>query len=356
MRKAIILSFLTFAVTINIVAQSLSGYWRVTDNADGKLYSYLKINVLEANQLEGEYTDGNETVKLVGNVYEDQTIMLAEIDSENHRRTYNGAINADNTITGFYNDDNGNSNTFAWSKSCNEDGIAIDGSNNNCIERTQSKRTETRMVKKQMQIAEKSYVTGTKTRDENLPIAETVTDIPENAIIVGSIDADTIITYKTVEVEVPEEVVVVENGAIEKKYKSNKSQVAANIVTNSTETQRSTKVVKVSKESATTKVTCKPTVATTQISQNKPTAYSNVENEKPLWGSCDAGASNPSQHLSQMTEGTTLTENGRTYHVVGKGETMTAICKKYGINLGDLAVKNNKSCERINIGEKLLIK
>jgi LysM repeat protein len=116
--------------------------------------------------------------------------------------------------------------------------------------------------------------------------------------------------------------------------------------------------------------TPKKVVLTSKGSENDiPTAYdsesqvidannldASAPKALPKLNSCDAGSSNPSAVLSSMVRGTTIVEKGHTYHIVGAGETMTAISKIYNVNIMDLAEKNNKDCERIIIGEKLIIK
>jgi LysM repeat protein len=108
---------------------------------------------------------------------------------------------------------------------------------------------------------------------------------------------------------------------------------------------------------STKKINVKPESSVKKIPTTYDTASEKIATDnKPKFTVCDAGSSNPSAVIAAMVRGITVVENGHTYHIVGTGETMTAISKLYNISIMELAELNRKDCERIKDGEKLFIK
>ncbi len=376
MNKTHFFTFLGAFFTITYLnAQSIGGFWRMENysNADFPV-SYLKMMPQEFSGLKALYLYNGTEVNLVGSIYDDQTILLVDNAENSSKYTYNGTVNSDGTITGYYYKENQSPAQFTWVKVCDDLGNAIDGSSLSCVEKSTTStsttyKTEIRMVKKLIQVEEKGSFVG-ETRNENIPIAETITVIPDNAIIVGHIGFDETVTYKTVEVEVPEEVQVAVNeyntteNTTAEKSETVKAKAKPNAVVTSTATKESPKKapVKVNVENAGN--TMKSSVVkttTTNTTANIPskTVKSYEETSvvaKPKFNSCDVGTSNPSEKIATMVRGTTINEGGHTYHIVGSGETMTAISKLYNISIDKLGSLNQKDCERIYVGEKLMVK
>ncbi len=369
MNKTHFFTFLgTFFTITCLNAQSIGGFWRMENysNADFPV-SYLKMMPQEFSGLKALYLYNGTEVNLVGSIYDDQTILLVDNAENSSKYTYNGTVNSDGTITGYYYKENQSPAQFTWVKVCDDLGDAIDGSGLSCVEKSTTStsttyKTEIRMVKKLIQVEEKGTFVG-ETRNENIPIAETTNVIPDNAIIVGHIGFDETVTYKTVEVEVPEEVQVAvteynAESTIAKKSETVKVKAKSNAVATSTATKESPKKAPVKVNVETAGNTLKST-ATTAANIPTKTVKSYEETSsvaKPKFNSCDVGTSNPSEKIATMVRGTTINEGGHTYHIVGSGETMTAISKLYNISIDKLGSLNQKDCERIYVGERLLVK
>jgi LysM repeat protein len=330
-------------------------------NADFPV-SYLKLMPQEFSGLKALYLYNGTEVNLVGSIYDDQTILLVDNAENSSKYTYNGSVNADGTITGYYYRENESPAQFTWVKVCDDLGNAIDGSGLSCVEKSTSTsttyKTEIRMVKKLIQVEEKGVFVG-ESRNENIPIAETTTVIPDNAIITGHIGFDETVTYKTVEVEVPEEVqVAVSDENITENMVAKKSEtVKTKAKSNTTAVKETPKKAPVKVNVETAGNSLKSSATTANVPTKTVKSYEEPSTvAKPKFNSCDVGTSNPSEKIASMVRGTTLNEGGRTYHLVGSGETMTAICKMYDISIDKLASLNKKDCERIYVGEKLLVK
>ncbi len=317
-------------------ALSLAGYWRMTNLAlSNEDINYLKITPFEDGKFKAAYTLNGELKELIGSIYEIDLINASEMSGKN---TYNGQLSADGTINGFYSTKTTNLGSFTWVKVCNDDGLALNGYDLPCVTKEITRGTTTRMVKKLIQVEERTAHSG-EVRDENIPLAQTVSEIPEGAILVGHIDLDEMVTYKTVEIEVPEEVPT--ESSIDVPVKKTKAS--------SSTSSAKKKVIK--SDAAAKKSYTIPANQTKSYD-----AASSADFDIPKFTVCDQGASDPSAKLAAMVRGTTEMDNGHTYHIVGAGETMTAICKIYGITIMELAERNKKECERIFVGEKLMIK
>lgn len=70
---------------------------------------------------------------------------------------------------------------------------------------------------------------------------------------------------------------------------------------------------------------------------------------------CDNTADPNAVHTRAKTHGRKVVENGKTYHLVGKGETMFCIASHYKMSIEQLAELNDKLCEHLKEGEKLLV-
>ncbi len=71
---------------------------------------------------------------------------------------------------------------------------------------------------------------------------------------------------------------------------------------------------------------------------------------------CDNTSDPNAVHTPAKNHGKKVVENGKTYHIVAKGETMFCIAGHYKLTIEQLAEMNDKLCEHINEGEKLLVK
>ncbi len=70
---------------------------------------------------------------------------------------------------------------------------------------------------------------------------------------------------------------------------------------------------------------------------------------------CDNTADPNAVHVPAKSHGKKLVENGKTYHIVAKGETMFCIANHYKLTIEQLGELNDKLCEHIKEGEKLLV-
>lgn len=389
---------LSFAQAQNVSTQSLAGFWRISNTADAKaVSSFLRIIPLENNLFVGSYLSNGTKIELAGSVFEPNQIYAIEGANQEKSFTFDGIMQSDYSISGNYLDGGSVTGQFVWEKICDDLGNAIDLNSPPCLEKTTTFKTETRMVKKLIQVAD-TVTTRGETRDENIPLAETIQDIPADAIIVGHIGFDETVAYKTVEIEVPEQVVVTEETEKEKQFavqkntvqetetakvtvkkptiKMNKEAISnSKIVSSSAASSKplptsfemeNMKMSAPNKASA-TKIAESFTAATKKVNTVAPTKVpasynsnaSQAEIEaakKAKLQSCDTPVADASVKIAQMVRGTKAEENGRTYHIVGSGETMTAISKLYNISIVQLAELNKKDCERIFVGEKLLVK
>jgi hypothetical protein len=71
---------------------------------------------------------------------------------------------------------------------------------------------------------------------------------------------------------------------------------------------------------------------------------------------CDNTSDPNAVHTPAKTHGKKVVENGKTYHIVSKGETMFCVAGHYKLTIEELAEMNDKLCEHLKEGEKLLVK
>ena len=400
MNKSLIFNTLALCFTFsfvqaqNISPQNLAGFWRISNTADAKaVSSFLRITPLENNLFVGSYLSNGTKIELTGSVFEPNQIYAIEGANQEKSFTFDGIMQSDYSISGNYLDGGSVTGQFVWEKICDDLGNAIDLNSPPCLEKTTTFKTETRMVKKLVQVAETVSTRG-ESRDENIPLAETIQDIPADAIIVGHIGFDETVAYKTVEIEVPEQVVVTEETEKEKQFavqkntvqetetakvtvkkptiKMNKEAVSnSKIVTSSAASSKplptsfemeNMKISDSNKAASSKKITEGFTAAVQKPYKPAKSYDSNASQaeieaaKKAKLQSCDTPVADASVKIAQMVRGTKAEENGRTYHIVGSGETMTAISKLYNISIVQLAELNKKDCERIFVGEKLLVK
>ena len=403
MNKSLIINTLAFCFAIsfaqaqNATPESLAGFWRISNTADSKPVStFLRITPLRDNLFTGSYLSNSNEINLSGSIFDSKQIYAIEGADQEKNFTFDGSVQSDYTITGNYLESNMVTGQFVWEKVCDELGNAIDLNAPPCLEKTTTFRTETRMVKKLIQVAD-TTVRGGEMRDENIPLAETFQDLPADAIITGHIGYDETVSYKTVEIEVPEQIVVAQETESQNIFSSAQTAVAETTkgkiaakeapkkptIKVNTETFSSSKIVSTSSAAAAKKPlptsfdveSTKISSAAAKSSASKMAESANLATKKPAKSydvtasqsvtdaakkaklqSCDTPVADASVKLAQMVRGTTAEENGHIYHVVGAGETMTAIGKLYNISIVKLAELNNKDCERIFVGERLLVR
>jgi hypothetical protein len=388
----------SFAQAQNISPQALAGFWRISNTADAKaVSSFLRITPLENNLFVGTYLSNGTKIELAGSVFEPNQIYAIEGANQEKSFTFDGILQSDYSISGNYLDGGTTTGQFVWEKICDDLGNAIDLNTPPCLEKTTTFKTETRMVKKLIQVIDTTATKG-EIRDENIPLAETIQDIPADAIIVGHIGFDETVAYKTVEIEVPEQVVITEETEKEKQFAAQKNTVKEVVAVKETPKKPTIKVNKemvsnskivsssalaskplpTSFETSNTKITPAnkatsskiadsftaaakkpnpniPTKVATSYDANAALSLTDAAKMAKLQ-SCDTPVADASVKIAQMVRGTKAEENGHTYHIVGAGETMTAISKLYNISIVKLAELNKKDCERIFVGEKLLVK
>lgn len=73
-----------------------------------------------------------------------------------------------------------------------------------------------------------------------------------------------------------------------------------------------------------------------------PVPFGSGENEKKLLAPQKKAVSSPSENVS--------------YHEVGKGDTLMAVSRKYGVSIADLRKMNNLTQDTIKIGQRLRVK
>ena len=407
MNKSLIINTLAFCFAIsfaqaqNVTPQTLAGFWRISNTADSKPVStFLRITPFRDNLFTGSYLSNGDEINLSGSIFDSKQIYAIEGADQDKNFTFDGSVQSDYTITGNYLESNMVTGQFVWEKVCDELGNAIDLNAPPCLEKTTTFKTETRMVKKLIQVADTTVRSG-EMRDENIPLAEIFQDLPADAIITGHIGYDETVSYKTVEIEVPEQVVVTQETesqntfsapattaaetskgkvVVAEKPKPAKETPKKPTIKVNTETFSSSKIVSTSSAAAkplpiSFDVESKKIPSAAKKSSSKMAESFNVATQKPVKSydvnasqsvtdaakkaklqSCDTPVADASIKLAQMVRGTTAEENGHIYHVVGAGETMTAVGKLYNISIVKLAELNNKDCERIFVGERLLVK
>jgi LysM repeat protein len=70
---------------------------------------------------------------------------------------------------------------------------------------------------------------------------------------------------------------------------------------------------------------------------------------------CDNTSDPNAVHTPAKTHGKKVIENGKTYHIVAKGESMFCIANHYKLTIEQLGELNDKLCEHLKEGEKLLV-
>lgn len=364
----------------NNPSTQLAGYWKMYNSAwDFENKNYLKIIPKEDGHFDAFYLINNETVDLQGIIFGEKQISINEVSANSSKNIYNGEIENNGSINGYYASKAETLGRFSWVKICDESGKALNSYDLPCAQAVPtSYETYTTTItttepvitttKKVIQTKEVVEYVG-EARNPNIPLAETVSDIPANAIIVGHIGLDSIVTYKNVEVEIPVEASVTSTKIVTK----SKNSASTNSKNNATSSGYTSKKVmsesakekqKAIAESNSKKIGEITDVLTSRGVEAVPAAYDFHDNTpkqenasaSAKFGTCDPGNKDVSTVISKMEKGTTINENGHVYHIVGKGETMTAISRLYNIPIMRLAENNQKECERINVGEKLFIK
>lgn len=301
--SVIILPHTSFAQGTN--NQSLSGYWRMNNggNANANL---LKIVPSKSCSLTASFKENGKVRTLTGMFYENRYLSLVENTTNENKLVYTGEMLQNGVISGNYYAPNCQYGTFSWLKVCDELGspLIIDGEEIlPCVEQTRgiSEQTKTITTTKKVvqQVVDKTEYVG-EPRNENLPLAQTTNFIPDGALFAGNIGLSEKVTYRTVEVEVP-----VEQPAV-----------------------------------------CIPKEETVTV---------RGEIIKKKFSICDAGTTNPTGERGIVIPGKKVVEDGITYHIVGKGETMFSIAKQYKLTVLALAELNGKDCEHLVVNERLRV-
>lgn len=287
-------------------SQSLAGFWRMS-NDKMETGILLKIIPTENCAFTASFTKDMQVHYLTGMLYEEKYVSLVENAAEGKNVVYTGELLSEGDMKGKYYSPDCQYGSFSWIKVCDELGqpLIIEGEEVlPCVAQQNQSRgmaTETKMVmtKKVVKVVDRKEYVG-EPRNENLPLVETSAYIPEGAIFAGNIDLTEKVTYKTVEIEVPvlqpvvclpKDSVVMERGVL---------------------------------------TTKKFTI-------------------------CDPGTTNPTGIRGVVIPGKKVVENGITYHIVGQGETMFSIAKRYKITVLELAELNGKDCEHLIANEHLRV-
>lgn len=365
-------------------SNQLAGYWKMYNSAwDFENKNYLRIIPKEDGQFDASYLINNEVVELKGVFFGEKQISINEVSSNSSRNIYNGQLENNGNIEGYYASKTETLGRFTWIKICDDNGKPLNSFDLPCVnnltsnsipvsyETQPTKTTQSAATKKVIQTKEVVEYVG-EARNPAIPLAQTVSELPANAIIVGHIGLDSIVTYKNVEIEVPVEASVASKKIVTNAKTSDKAMASKNEHTDKNKASYSNK--KVISESSRVKQDAIAEnnnekikeILTARGVEAIPAAYdfqdnSNLKNDASMaisskFGTCDPGSKDASTALVKMEKGTTIEEDGHVYHIVGKGETMTAISRLYNIPIMQLAENNKKECERINIGEKLFIK
>lgn len=290
----------------NPSSQPLAGFWRMSSDKM-ETGTLLKVIPTENCAFTASFTKDMQIHYLTGMLYDEKYVSLVENIETAKNLVYTGALFADGSIKGKYYSPDCEHGNFSWIKVCDELGqpLVIEGEEVlPCVAQQNQSRgmaTETKMVmtKKVVKVVDRKEYVG-EPRNENLPLVETSAYIPEGAIFAGNIDLEEKVTYRTVEIEVPvpqpvvclpKDTVVMERGVL---------------------------------------TTKKFTV-------------------------CDPGTTNPTGIRGVVIPGKKVVENGITYHIVGQGETMFSIAKRYKITVLELAELNGKDCEHLIANERLRV-
>ncbi|GEM_PF-1977711 len=293
--------------------KGLEGYWRMKNAAELTENNSLMLLLAQTDvAFVGTFKrTETQTSELTGLIYEGNIVTAVENSSLPQKNVYSGKIMPNGTIVGtFYSAATNITGEFMWERVCDGGGNPVNGYATPCV---QMQTYTTRTVKELRQVPDTTVWVG-EPRNENIPLLQGSDYIPPGAIYAGHINLDAMVTYRTVEVEVP----IAE--PVTGMFKYNDEQII--------------------------KGTVMP-VTTFSPDPNKPKKGLEI---------CDPGTANPNAPKTPAEKGITVKEGSNTYHIVGKGETMYAIAKHYGTTIEQLAELNGKECERINIGEKLRVK
>lgn len=290
--------------------KALSGYWKMQN----EMNTMLKVSPSGGCGFNASLLENGVRKEFTGNLYEETYLSMVENGNNSRKMIYTGRMNEEGQIYGKFYSPDCRYGDFIWVKICDEYGnpLAIEGAELiPCAETPAtamtipSAQTQTRGLgtmittqKQVQQVVERTEYVG-EPRNENLPLAETVRDVPPGAIYAGNIGLTEKVIYKTVEVEVPVEVVP---------------------------------------------VVCEP--------QQQDGTRGLTSGG---FSFCDPGSINPVKTRSVAIPGKEVNENGTTYHIVGKLETMYSISKRYNLTIVELAELNGKDCEHLMEGEKLRV-
>lgn len=295
-----ILLSLTFSFSQSSVSQSLAGYWKM--NNTGTL---LKIVPNEGCAFTASFKENAQQHLLKGMFYDGQVLSMVENSTDAKKYVYTGRVENEGFINGNYYAPNCQYGVFSWIKVCDEYGnpLIVDGQEMSpCVAQARGISEATTMTTTQrvrQKVVEKTEYVG-EPRNESLPLVETTSFIPDGAIYVGNIGLQEKVTYREVEVEVP--------------------------------------------------------VAQPEVCLPK-TETSNERGlgEKKKFSVCDAGTTNPTGARTVVIPGKKVVEAGIVYHIVGQGETMFSIAKRYGLTVQKLAEINGKDCEHLIANERLRV-
>lgn len=368
----------------NNPATKLAGYWKMYNSAwDMDNKNYLLVTPQEDGKFNARYLINGEIVELQGIFFGEKQLSINEVSANSSKNIYNGEVEGNGNIEGYYASKSETLGRFTWIKICDATGKAFNSYDLPCVENIVTSEVPTNYETITTIVSEPVKSTTTKiiqkrevieyvgeARNPNIPLAETTTgEIPANAIFVGHIGLDSIVTYRTEEVEIPVEASVESKKIVTTKKtnaasnNSNKAYASKKVMSESAKEKQ--KAVAATNANKIGEIT---DVLTSRGVENVPAAYEFHDNSKigsknnkevlagSKFGTCDPGNANTTQVINSMERGTTIEENGHVYHIVGKGETMSAISRLYNIPIMQLAENNKKECERIIIGEKLIIK
>ncbi len=287
--------------------KTLSGYWKMRNTTE----SIMKIVPSTGCSFKASFLENGLKKEFSGILYEETYLSIVEETNNPLKMVYTGRLNEEGQIYGKSYSPECRYGDFIWVKICDEYGspLAVEGeefvpcgvpSFSEATPRITQTRgmTPTTMVtqKQTQQVVERTEYVG-EPRNENIPLAETVSEVPPGAIYTGNIGLAEKVIYRTVEVEVPL--------ALEPQV-------------------------------------CEPLQETSTRGGSS-------------FSFCDPGSLNPVAFRSVPTPGKEIRENGITYHIVGKQETMYTISRRYKLSIEALAALNGKDCEHLIEGERLRV-
>ncbi len=284
-----------------------SGYWKMKNT----------VNTLVRIVPEGgcvyrmSYSENGLARKFIGTLYNDTYFSFAEENGNALKMIYTGRLNEGNNITGKFFSPECKYGDILWVKVCDDYGNPLgtigeeyiscvtEPSENRVSLRGEAKKNTASFSQKEVtRVLDRIEYVG-EPRNELLPLAETLSEVPPGAILVGNIGLEERPIYRTIETETP---IVV----------------------------------------STTPEVCEP------VSGKSPA-------DKKKFFYCDEGSLNPMAQRAIPTPGRKIVESGIVYHIVGKNETMFSISRKYGLTIEGLASLNGKDCEHLKEGEKIRV-